>query len=739
MPFFDTGDKTQLARPGAPSPAKADRNLAGRIAGLPTGRRAKYRVAVFWLIVVAVLGPLAGKLTGAEKNDAQSWLPSSAESTKVLALQSRFQPPNVYPAVVVYERPAGLTGADRAKAAADARAFAAAPGAVARQLTGPIVARDGKAIETIVPVNLGQRGWNGAAAAAAKLRTIADANAGGLASHITGPLGNAADSADALQGVDSTLLYATLAVVIVLLLVTYRSPVLWLLPVLSAGVALAAAQGLIYLLAAHAGLTVNGQSAAILLVLVFGAGTDYALLLTARYREELRRHSDRHEAMAVALRRAGPAIIASAATVIASLLVLLVAELNSTSSLGPVLAIGIAVASAVMMTLLPALLVIFGRWMFWPAKPTYGSPEPTTRGLWARTGRRIAIRPRVVWMTTSVILGAMALGLTGLKANGLTSAELFAGHRPDSVAGQSVADRHFPAGAGSPVTVIGNQQQGPQLLAAVKSAPGITTVTGPAPRAGHAYLQGTLTTAPDSQAAHDTIDKLRAAVHAVPGADAMVGGNTAISLDIQRATSHDRKVIIPLILLVVFVILGLLLRALVAPVMLIATVVLSFAAALGVSALFFDHVFNFGGADTAFPLFAFVFLVALGIDYNIFLMTRVREETVKADPRHGALTGLSATGAVITSAGTVLAGTFAALATLPVTFLAELGFAVAFGVLLDAIVVRSVLVTSLNLDLGRWLWWPSTLTRRVRSGLLTSAQHPAAAEPAQQAPHIRST
>ena len=260
--------------------------------------------------------------------------------------------------------------------------------------------------------------------------------------------------------------------------------------------------------------------------------------------------------------------------------------------------------------------------------------------------------------------------------------------------------------------VIGNQPQAAQLASAFTSTPGITGVTGPVGEAGHAYLNGTLTSAPDSQAAFDTIDRVRAAVHAVPGANALVGGNTAVNLDISRASAHDRAVIIPVILAVVFLILSLLLRALIAPIMLIATVVLSFAAALGVSALMFDHVFHFGGADTSFPLFVFVFLVALGIDYNIFLMTRVREEAGKHGPRRGALTGLSATGGVITSAGAVLAGTFAALATLPVTFLAELGFAVAFGVLLDTIVVRSVLVTALNLDLGHWVWWPSKLSRQ---------------------------
>jgi RND superfamily putative drug exporter len=675
---------------------------------LPAGRRTKWAVLVFWLIVVAVIGPLAGKLTSAEKNDASAWLPAAAESTKVLDIQSQFQSPNIYAAVVVYERPSGLTGADKAKAAADARMFAGVHGVVRSQLAGPIPSADGKAMETIVPVNLGSKGWNGASAAATKLRVIARTDADGLAFHIAGPLGNAADSANAFKGIDGTLLYATLAVVIVLLLITYRSPVLWLLPVMSAGVALATAQGLIYLLARH-GLTVNAQSAGILLVLVFGAGTDYALLLTARYREELRRHEDRHEAMAVALRRAGPAIIASAGTVIVSLLTLTIAELASTKSLGPVLAIGVVVALAAMMTLLPALLVIVGRWVFRPVKPAYGTDEPTTRGFWARVGRRIAIRPRLVWVVTAVILGAMALGLTGLKASGLTTAQGFR-HTPDSVAGQTVIDQHFPAGAGQPVIVIGNQAHAAALLAAVKATPGITGVTGTS-KAGHAYLTGTLTTAPDSQAAYNTIDRVRTAVHAVPGANALVGGNTAINLDIKNASAHDRTVIIPVILAVVFLILALLLQALIAPIMLIATVVLSFAAALGVSALVFNHVFGFGGADTSFPLFVFVFLVALGIDYNIFLMTRVREEAGKHGPRHGALTGLAATGGVITSAGAVLAGTFAALATLPVTFLAELGFAVAFGVLLDTIVVRSVLVTALNLDLGRWVWWPSRLAR----------------------------
>src|ERR1700728_4112417 len=451
---------------------------ARSIITVASGRRAKWAVVVFWLIIVAVAGPLSGKLTGAEKNDSSAWLPAKAESTKVLDLQSRFQSPNIFTAVVVYDRPSGLTSADRAKAVTAAKRFAQVTGVVPGQVTGPVFAQDGKAIETLVPVNLGSKGWNGASAAATSLRNVAQANDPGLSAHIAGPLGSAADSAHSFKGIDGTLLLATLVVVIALLLITYRSPVLWLFPVISAGIALVSAEALIYLLA-RAGLTVNAQSAGILYVLVFGAGTDYALLLTARYREELRRHEDRHEAMALALRRAGPAIIASAGTVILGLLTLSFAELNSTKSLGPVLAIGVAVALVSMMTLLPALLLIFGRWIFWPVKPAYGTPEPTVQGFWARVGRRIAVRPRVVWIVTALILGVMALGLTGLKASGLTAAESFVGHHPDSVVGQAVISQNFPAGAGQPVYVVGNTPQAAQLLAAVKSTPGITAVTPP--------------------------------------------------------------------------------------------------------------------------------------------------------------------------------------------------------------------------------------------------------------------
>jgi len=679
-------------------------NVATRII---VGRRTKWVVLVFWLIAVAGLGSLAGKLSGVEKNDSKSWLPGSAESTKALDAQKAFVSPNTFDAVVVYQRGSGLTIADKTKIAADAEAYArVAP--IDGHITGPAFAQDGQAAQVIVPLNLGKDGWNKAGKVADEMRAIG-AGDPGLNMHITGPAGFAADSADAFKGIDGTLLFAALGVVILILLVTYRSPILWLLPVISAGVALTVSQGVIYLLA-KGGLTVNAQSAGVLTVLVFGAGTDYALLLVARYREELRKHQDRHEAMALALHRAGPAVVASASTVVLGMLCLLFAEMNATRGLGPVLAIGIVVALLAMTTLLPALLVICGRWVFWPQRPQFGSAEPTRTGFWARVGGRISRHPRRVWIGTALALGVLALGLVDLNANGLSNKDSFRGH-PDSITGQAISAAHFPAGAGTPVVVVSDTSAAPQVRDAFASVPGVVDVTQTVSRGGVSYVQGTLTVAPDSDAAYNTIDRVRAAVHPV-SPSAKVGGGTAINLDANRASIHDSKVIIPIVLVVVFLVLALLLRAVVAPIMLILTVVLSFAAALGISVEVFQHVFGYSAQDTGFPLFVFVFLVALGIDYNIFLMTRVREEAIKHGTRQGGLIGLAATGGVITSAGFVLAGTFAALATLPLTQFTEMGFAIALGVLLDTLVVRSVLVTALNLDLGDRIWWPSRLSRR---------------------------
>jgi putative drug exporter of the RND superfamily len=680
-------------------------------AGALTNKYTKWVALAFWLIVVVVASGGAKQLTGVEKNDAVSWLPGSAESTRALDKLAAFQDPNEIPTVIVYERKSGLTGADFAKAKADAKSFAGVEG-VQRQVQGPFPSRDRQALETIVPLNLGSNGWEKAVDIVKSMRSTANSGDPGLTAYITGPGGMAADSGAAFKGIDGTLLFSTVGVVIVILLLTYRSPILWLLPVISAGVALTVAEGVIYLLAKHAGLVVNAQSAGILTVLVFGAGTDYALLLVARYREELRRHHDRHVAMSVALHRAGPAILASAGTVIVGMLCLLVAETNSTKGLGPVAAIGVAVGLLVMITLLPALLVICGRWVFWPSRPQEGSAEPTTTGFWARVGTRIARRPRIVWIVTSVILAFACLGIADLHANGLSNDEQYTS-TVDSVTGEAVLSRHFPAGASDPVSIVANSAQAGAVVKAAADTDGIVTAAQRGTAGGVSFIQATLADAPDSSAAYDTIDRLRSTLHAVPDAGALVSGTTAINLDVQRAAHHDRNLIIPIILVVVFLILAALLRAVVAPLLLIATVVLSFGAALGISAEIFDHVLGYKGADTSLPLFVFVFLVALGIDYNIFLMTRVREESLKYGTRRGALIVLGATGGVITSAGAVLAGTFAVLGTLPLVAFSEIGFAVALGVLLDTLVVRSVLVTALNLDLGRHMWWPSRLGKKA--------------------------
>ncbi len=678
-----------------------------QIAGSLTGKVTKWLVLVAWLVVVGVSSTFAAKLADVQNNEASSWLPASAESTRALEKLGPFQDPNAIPTIVVYEREGGLTPDDLAAATAQVEELAALEG-VEGEVIGPIPSEDGVVAQTMVTFNLGSEGWNLLPDTADDIREIAAID--GVNIYVAGAGGQAADAAEAFGGIDTTLLGATLGIVILILLFTYRSPILWILPIFSAVVALLTSQAVVYFLAKYADLTVNGQSYAILTILVIGAGTDYALLLVARYREELRRHEDRHEAMRFALHRAGPAIWASGSTVVAGLVCLLLASLNSTQGMGPACAIGVVVALLVMLTLLPALLVATGRWVFWPVRPAYGSPDHTETGLWARVGRRIARRPRTTWVVTTLLLGVATLGVARLDATGLENQDVFYS-KPDSVVGEEVLSEHFPAGTGQPLHVVANADQAEEVSAAVAGTSGIAGVADPVVKGGTAWVAATLSDPPDTQAARDTVVRVREAVHAVDGADAQVGGGTAIVRDTLAAAERDNRVVIPAILLVVFLILAALLRALVAPVVLVATVVLSFFAALGLSALLFTHVFGFAGADPGMPLFVFVFLVALGIDYNIFLMTRVREEAARLGTRRGSLVALAATGGVITSAGLVLAGTFAALATLPVVTFAEIGIAVALGVLLDTIVVRAVLVTALNLDIGRRMWWPSRMWR----------------------------
>ena len=710
-----------------------------QIAGKLTGPVTKWLILVAAVIVVGVMSPLNAKLVDVQNNEASSWLPGSAESTKVVEELTGTVDPNDIPTLVVYHRAGGLTDADLAAMDEDAQEIAKLDGVTDKGAISPnaaaalaaggqqgvpkLISDDREVAYVAFTFNFGKNGWLDIPDAADKVRDISKID--GVTVHLAGYGGQAADASEAFSGIDTNLIYIALGVVILILLVTYRSPILWLLPIISAAVSYMIAGGVVYLLAKYADLTVNGQSQSVLGILVIGAGTDYALLLVARYREELRRHEDRHEAMAFALHRAAPAILASAATVVIGMLCLSFADLNSTAGLGPVLAVGVGITFLVMVTLLPALLVICGRWMFWPMRPTFGSHEPTGSGLWARVGARINMRPRRVWAVTAGLLLIACLGLLKLDPSGLSTEESYT-KKFDSIKGQTTLVEHGLSDTSNTVQVVANNDQLPAVEEAVATVEDLGEPTEPVDIGnGRSYFEATVGKDISSSPAFDIVRATRDAVHAVPGADALVGGGSAFYLDTKLASERDNRVIMPIVLVVVFIILMLLLRALIAPLILIVTVVLSFGAALGISTLLFTEVFTrlsifesnegFAHTDPGFPLFTFVFLVALGIDYNIFLMTRVREETANHGTRKGSLIALSSTGGVITSAGVVLAATFLVLGSLPLVFLAELGTAVALGVLLDTMIVRSVLVTAINLDLGSKIWWPSKLDRDAGS------------------------
>ena len=684
-----------------------------QIAGKLTSPVTKWIVLAVMVLLTVVMGALGGKLADVKNNEQSSWVPSSAESTRVSDQLSKEINPNDIPTLVAYHRSGGLTEADLAAIDEQGAEIAKIDGITDEGVLTPadsptLQSEDGEVAYLYFTFNLGKDGWNKIKEPVDEIKDITG-SMDGVDVYVGGFGGQAYDFISSFDGSHVTLLLMTFGVVILILLFTYRSPTLWLLPIICAFVANTMAGGVVYLMAKYAGLVVNDQSQYILSILVIGAGTDYALLLVARYREELRRHEDRHEAMAFALHRAAPAIIASAATVVVGLMCLSFADLNSTASLGPVLAVGVAVTLLVMVTLLPALLVILGRWIFWPVRPSFGSAEPTQTGLWARVGNKIRVRPRQVWVGTAVLLAIACLGLFKLDANGLSTEDSFT-ETLDSVTAQKLLADHDLADNSNTIQVVANEEQLPEVQEALSGIEGLGTATDPQSIGdGRSYFEVPIKFDLASDAAFDLVDTARDNVHAVDGADALVGGGAAFYLDTKTASQRDNKVVIPLVLLVVLVILVLLLRALTAPLILIGTVILSFGAALGLSSLVFNYVFDFKGADAGFPLFAFVFLVALGVDYNIFLMTRVREETAQHGTRKGSLIALSSTGGVITSAGLVLASTFLVLATLPFVFLVELGFAVALGVLLDTMIVRSVLVTALNLDIGGKIWWPSKL------------------------------
>ncbi|MEV5607531.1 efflux RND transporter permease subunit [Streptomyces sp. NPDC052225] len=672
-------------------------------------------LVIVWLALAGLFGPYAGKLGEVSTNDQAAFLPQSAESTKVLAAQKAFRQQETLPVIVVWtaENGADITAAQRAQAQ---RALAAVKeiDAVDGSPSPALRSEDGKALEGVVPLrpDLGDELGDVLDRITAQARTV-----DGTTAQLAGPAATQADLGDAFAGIDGVLLGVALAAVLLILLLVYRSVLLPFVIIVSAVFALAVASAIVYVLADHDVVRVDGQVQGILSILVIGAATDYALLLTARFREEVAGRESRVAAALTATRRSLGAITASAATVALGLLALLLSDLTNNRALGPVGAIGIVCAALSALTFLPAVLALTGKAAFWPAKPKAADAEGGGHGIWRRVAHRVDSVPRRLWAATVVLLLAGAAFAPALQSKGVPLDEVFVNDAP-SVAAQRTLGRHFPGGSGQPVVIIADDDARQRVERAASKTPGVTDAAavtaegrpGAQPRVvdGRVRVDATLTAAPDTDAAKEAVRALRERVHAVdPGA--LVGGYTAQQYDTQRTAEHDRDVIVPVVLAIILVILIALLRSLLLPVLLVATVALNYLATLGISSLVFTHVLGFSGTDASVPLYGFVFLVALGVDYNIFLMSRVREESLLHGTREGMLRGLVATGGVITSAGVVLAATFAALLVIPLAFLAQIAFIVAFGVLLDTIVVRSLLVPALVRDIGARVWWPGRL------------------------------
>ncbi|WMI56023.1 MMPL family transporter [Streptomyces rochei] len=690
-------------------------------------RRARWLVPLVlllvWLGIGGTLGPYAGKLGEVATNDQAAFLPRSAESTRVVDAQRAFQQDETLPVIVVWTFDGGDddggAAAHREAATRSVAALAGEPGVVG-PASPAVPSRDGEALQAVVQVepDLGDRLPD-------VLECIEEAAAQvpGARAQLAGPAASQADLSDAFSGIDGLLLGVALITVLVILLLVYRSVLLPLVIIISAVFALGLACAVVYALADRDVVRVDGQVQGILSILVIGAATDYALLLTARFREELARHPDRFGAVRAALGASWQAVVASAATVALGLLALLLSDLTNNRALGPVGAIGIVCAVLSTLTFLPAVLVLLGRAAYWPAKPVRaGDPEAGHR-LWHRIAARVDRAPRRVWAISLAALVACAAFAPTLSSKGVPLDEIFVGDAPSVTAQQTLA-RHFPGGSGNPAVIIADADRLDPVLAAARDTEGVASADamtasgrpgGGDPKVvdGRVRIDATLQAPADSDAAKSTVARLRTAVHAVPGADALVGGYTAQQYDTQRTAEHDRTLIVPVVLAIILVILVVLLRSLLMPLLLVATVALNFVATLGVSSLVFTHVFGFSGTDASVPLYGFVFLVALGVDYNIFLMSRVRQESLEHGVREGILRGLTATGGVITSAGVVLAATFAALGVIPLAFLLQIAFIVAFGVLLDTLVVRSLLVPALARDIGAVAWWPSRLGRRT--------------------------
>lgn len=759
------------------------------------GRRLIPAVLVLtWLAFAGIGGPYFGKISDVSSTDLTTFLPANADSTKVNNALEDFRDSKNIPLLVVFENDGKKLTSENKKALDKLDEKLQKVDGVIDTVSPAIISDNKKAAFMVVPVESASEFDQVFEAA----RVAVDSAETGLQYKLTGPASLANDLRGAFAGIDGTLLVVALSVVFIILLVVYRSPLLPIIVLVTSMSALAVAIFVVYYLAQNGIVELNGQVQGILFILVIGAATDYSLLYIARYREELTHHVSTAGAAWAALKASFEPIVAAGGTVTAGLLCLLLSELGSNKALGPVGGVGIGLSILAALTLLPSLLLAFGRIAFWPRIPRFNRQTDEydykkNHPIWAKVGRLVGRHPRRTWVASALVLLVACVGVLQLKATGVSQSQLILG-RSEARDGQAVLDKHFASGSGAPMYALVNQADARQVTQVLDSDTGVDSVsmlatgkTGSKPVgtaeqelkaeilkevtkkrnaqlkklraaiekqlegapsmmvdaaydqavkniptaeeiAAKAYpfknarekvvnekviLQATLTDAADTFAARDTLVRLRGAVKTVD-VTALVGGTTAVQYDTNEAAMRDEKVIIPVILLAITVILALLLRAIVAPIVLLLTTVVSFGATLGISAWLFNHVWQFPGADPSVIIFGFVFLVALGIDYNIFLMTRVREETMRFDVRRGTLKGLVVTGGVITSAGVVLAATFAALGVIPILFLVQMAFIVAFGVLLDTLIVRSLLVPALTLEIGRLMWWPSKLWRRKK-------------------------
>ncbi|MBO8184394.1 MMPL family transporter [Streptomyces spirodelae] len=684
----------------------------GRAPGGSRSRTVPWAVVALWVVALALAAPFAGKLMDVTRDKPTDYLPGGADSTRVQHLVEKLPGGNTSALLLVHHRDGGLTAADRELARGQVRQIAGTYSLAGEKdgaLPRTVPAKDGETLLTAFSLTgMGDEDVRDEA-----VHRIRDEIAGqprGLTVELGGPGAMAADSSEIFESVDGTLMLGTAVVVALLLILTYRSPVLWLVPLLVVGVAALAARALVYGLVQAFDLTATTMNTSVMTVLIFGAGTDYALLLVSRYREELRAHQRPFDAMTAALRGCGPAVLASSGTVAAGLLCLLAADLNSVNALGPVGAVGVVCALVAMTTLLPALLVLLGRRLFWPLIPAYGSAAPARRTLFTAMGGSAGRRPVTVLVGGALLLGALCLGTLALPGD-LREQDTFT-EKPESVSAQETVQKAFPDSSSRPVTVLARATAAPDVERAVRGTDGVVRVEKGRSGGGWTEFSAFAKDRPESEGELDTIRRLRGELTGLDGAEALVGGPSAQQLDLRETNADDRKVVIPLVLAAVLVILIALLRSLVAPLILTAAVVATWGAALGLGGLAFEPVLGFEGLDAGIPLMTFVFLVALGVDYGIFLMHRTREESLRGVPVAAAsLIALRTTGGVIASAGIVLAATFCVLATLPMVLMAELGLVIAVGVLLDTFLVRTYLVTSAAQLLKRWMWWPGRLFR----------------------------